>query len=245
MKKSILFLLFSLSTFAHAEPQPPANPVRADYVKWLQSHGGTISPFSDYVFDWYEAQVGAPLPKEVAADPEKLFVSVEKPLAETIELEDNGDIEAGVTYGLETYAIIDAPVSMVLETIMFKWGKPVGQREGTTYPLDTVYSYRQESIKERWNSNAWETTTTKTGGGFAKDQHDVFSLVAFGDAQKGYVLLGNFTKNHGFTTTTSSFSIMTLTPTADGKTDYRVSGRHMGQSYTFLGIGYGRKNFWI
>jgi hypothetical protein len=34
-----------------------------------------------------------------------------------------------------------------------------------------------------------------------------------------------------------------LKPMADGRTDYRVAGYHLGQSYAFFGIEYGRKNF--
>lgn len=241
MKYLILLALLQLNAFA--EPMPPNNTEKTEYTNWLGAIGSAVSPFSDFVFEWYETQKSANLPPEVAQDPEKLFVSVQRPLQETIKLEDAGDIEIGVTYGVETYAILDAPVKTVLEALLFKWGKPVGAREGTTYPSDTVYSYRQESLQERWGSSSYLGTTVKRGGGLAKDQNDLYTLLVRGDETTGYVLIGSFFKPNGSTTTSSSFSITTIKPTADGKTDFRVSGRHMGQNYTFLGVEYGRKNF--
>jgi hypothetical protein len=242
--KTFVALLALFSSLAYAsEAFAPEQVERESYNAWLQTIGSNVNPFSDYLFDWYEEEMQRALPPEVAQDPENIFVAVDRPLAETIELEDAGDIEKGVTYGLETYALVDAPVDIALETLLFKWGKPVGEAAGTTYPMDTVYGFRQESIEPKWGPSTYQTTTTKTNGGLAKDQKDLWSLMVRGDSTRGYVVIGNFFKPHGNTSTTSSMSMMLFLPTPEGKTEFRVSGRHMGQSYTFFGIEYGRRNF--
>lgn len=240
--KSFISLCLLVSSFAFASSaEAPERIEREAYAAWLESIQSVVSPFRDHLFDWFEGDHERALPPEVFQDPEKLFVTVDRPLQETIELEEFGEIEAGVTYGFETYALIDAPVEMALETLLFKWGKPIGAREGVTYPMDTVYGFREEAMIEKWG--AYQTTTIKTNGGLAKDQRDVYTLLVRGNARDGFVAIGNFLKPHGNTSTTSSMSIMSFRPTADGKTEFRVSARHMGQSYTFFGIEYGRRNF--
>lgn len=239
------FLLLGLvaSIALASEAVAPEQVERASYRAWLGEIGSVESPFLDYLFDWLESELPRALPAEVAEDPEHIFVSVDRPLAETIELENAGDLEAGITYGLETYALVDVPVEIALETLLFKWGKPIGEREGTTYPVDTVYGFRQESIEAKWGLRTYQTTTTKANGGLAKDQRDIYSLMVRGDATRGYVVVGGFLKPNGNTTTSASMSMMLFLPTSDGKTEFRVSGRHMGQSYKFFGIEYGRRNF--
>lgn len=242
---ALALMLFSSLAVAAGDTTPPPSIERTTYVRWLKAIKSVVSPFDQKIFAWYEQQRNLPLPNEVNADPQKLFVSVERPLAATIELEDAGEIEKAVTYGLETYGIVDAPVEMALETIMFRWGKPVGQAQGTTYPTDPVYGFREEKLEPQWGEGAYRTITHKTGGGVAKEMHDVYSLLVRGDARSGYVLVGSFIGKEGRnqTQTTSFITIVMLKPTADGKTDYRVAGFHMGQNYGFLGIEHGRKNY--
>jgi hypothetical protein len=240
----IFCLLATVPVFA-ADTTPPATIERTSYLRWLKTIGSNVSPFEQKIFAWAEAQRTLPLPNEVATDPDKLFVSVAGPLAATIELEGAGDIEAGVTYGLETYGVLDVTVAQALETILFRWGKPIGAAQGVTYPADIVYSSREERLSPDWGAGSFRTITHKTGGGVAKDMNDVFSLLVRGNDRAGYTLVGSFLSKEGnnATTTTSSITVITLRATADGKTDYRVAGYHMGQSYAFFGIDYGRKNY--
>jgi len=240
-KLLILALLFSSQAFAK---DAPADLNRENYSSWLAQVGSVTSPYLERIFDWAEEQRGTRLPDPVLADPDKLFVSVERPLADAIEAEANGEVEAGVTYGLETYGIINSPVAKVLETILFRWGNPIGSKTGgVTYPVDTVFSYREEKAQLMWGANSYRVETVMKGGGVAKDQSDISSLLVRGDASRGYMIIGNFFGALGKTPTTSSMSIMLLTPTADGKTDYRVSGRYTGQSYKMFGLDFGRKNY--
>ncbi|MGZ3710876.1 MAG: hypothetical protein ACXVBE_03930 [Bdellovibrionota bacterium] len=242
----ILCLLASLSAPAFAaDTTPPAAVERTTYLRWLKSIGSTVSPFEQKLFAWYEAQRNLPLPNEVAQDSQHLFVSVAAPLAATIELENGGEIEKGVTYGLETYGALDVNIATALQTILFRWGKPVGATEGVTYPTDTVFSYREEHLAPQWGANTFRTTTKKTGGGVAKDMNDVYSLMVRGDDRAGYTLIGSFLSKDGKnnTQTTSFITIVTLRALPDGRTDYRVAGYHMGQSYAFFGIDFGRKTY--
>lgn len=238
--KIAIFTLLASSMALAAEA--PVTIERASYGAWLDATSSARSPFFEKLFDWLDEQSARELPPEVASDPEKLFVAVARPLAETDELEGNGEVEEGVTYGLETYGVINAPVATVLETILFRWGKPVGQAEGETFPVDSVYGFRREKLKAV-APGTYETETTLTGGGVAKDQNDRSTLLVREDGRGGILLVGQFFGANGRTASTSSMSVMWLRPTADGKTDYRVSGRYTGQSYTTFGKEFGRRNY--
>ncbi len=231
-----------LATLVQAS-DAPAVLEREAYRSWLQEIESVESVYLDSLFDWMEEQKISELPAAVDADPEKLFVSVDKPLQDTIEAEANGDIEKGTTYGLETYGKISAPIETVLETILFRWGKPVGQLAGTTYPYDTVFSFRQETLAPFWGPQAYRTETLMRGGGVAKDQSDVNSLVLRGNSEEGYFLAGSFFGAKGRTPTTSAMSIIYLKPGPSGDTEYRVSGRYTGQSYAIFGLEFGRRNY--
>jgi hypothetical protein len=244
MKTMIAFLgSLVLSVAAQAGPTPPVKIDRQSYDQWLIDIGAPASPYTDYTFRWIDEQKQKALPHEVSADPQKLFVAVEAPLAEAIRVEGAGDAEEGTSYGLETYALIDAPVSAVLETVLFRWGKPVGREGGMTRPFDTVYGFREESLSPEWGTGSYKTFTVKKNGGIAGDMNDSFTLLVRGNAKEGYLLVGSFIAPTGETITTSYISAVVLKPTADGKTDYRVAGPQTGQSYAFFGIENGRKNF--
>lgn len=242
----ILFLSLLLApTLASAADvfELPGAIERESYGAWLEEIGSVRSAYTDHLFDWLEEQKTAALPKEVAVDPEHLFVTVDRPLQQAIEAEANGDVERGVTYGLETYGVVDADVATTLETILFRWGKPVGAESGVTYPLDTVFGYREEKLTPVWGPGSYRSETTMKNGGVAKDQNDVSTLLVRGNPRDGYVIVGNFFGPKGKTPSTSSMSIILIRPTADGRTDYRVSGRYTGQSYLIFGIDFGRRNY--
>jgi hypothetical protein len=239
--QALLIALFLLSPLAHADA--PANPNHAAYRAWLESLDTPVSPFFDDLFAWNEAQEKTPLPAEVARDPQRLFVSVQRPLAETIRLEDSGEIEESVTLGLESYGQLNAPVSVVLETVLFRSGKPVGKTEGTTYPHDSIFGFRQESLRERWGQGAYYVTNKKTGGGIVRDQNDSYTMLVRGNAERGYLVLSSFLAPVGATETKSALTIVRLVPLPGGRTDYRISSRFMGQSYGFFGKEAGRANF--
>ena len=224
-------------------PEAPVEITREAYGAWLEEIGSVTSPYQEKIFEWLDEQNSRTLPREVMSDPDHLFVTVDRPLQETIEAEEMGDVEKGVTYGLETYGIIDAPVDTVLETILFRWGKPVGAASGITYPVDSVFSFREEKLETFWGDRSYRCETKMRGGGVAKDQNDTASLLVRGDALAGYTIVGNFFGPNGSSPTTSSISIMLLRPLEDGRTEYRVSGRYTGQSYSFFGIEFGRKNY--
>jgi hypothetical protein len=236
----IFFLLVLLSSSAFAEA--PQQLERETYRAWLEEIGSVQSVYLDSVFDWYEEQQQTSLPPSVGQDPEQLVVSVDKPLQDTIEAEKNGDIEKGVTYGLETYGVIHANMQLVLETILFRWGKPVGENSGVTYPFDLVFGFRKESLFPFWGPRTFRTETTMKSGGVAKDQNDINSLVLREDAG-GTVLAGSFWGANGKSASTSSISIIYLKPMENEKTEYRVSGRYTGQSYALFGIEFGRRNY--
>lgn len=240
---SALTLLGATSASAAGTPTPPEGIDRASHAAWVQAIGASVSAYDSFMFAWYQEQLTRPLPSQVNADPDKLFVTVERPLAQAVEKESNGEVDEGTSYGLETFGLINAPLPIVLETILFRWGKPVGVNEGVTYPYDTVYGYRQERLSPQWGPTSYYTVTTKRNGGIAKDMNDAFSFLVRGNDKAGYVLVGDFIEPTGPTATTSSISMIIIRPTSDGRTDYRVVGMQTGQSYSFVGIEQGRKNF--
>lgn len=244
MKKFLLLLALPIFVCASAWAEAvPEKIEQGNYSAWLASIGSARSPYFNQLFAWYEEQKSAPLPSQVAADPDKLFVTVDRPLSETIKAENDNLVEKGITYGLETYGIIDARVETVLETILFRWGKPVGAAKGVTYPVDTVFSFREEKLDDIWGPGSYRSITTLRGGGAAKDQNDISTLLVRGNPQSGYVIFSQYFGPNGRTLSTSSMSIMTIRPMPDGRTEHRVSGRYTGQSYLIFGIDFGRKNY--
>lgn len=248
--KSLLPILsvLALAAFtaaAHADTtiNPPAEITRASYLGWLRAINSNVSAFSDDMFDWYEAQLKSPLPAQVATDPDKIYVSVDKALQETIALEQSGDIEEGNTIGFEAYSIIDVPIQVALETKLFNWGKPIGQPSGETFPYDTVFSSVHDALTPRWGTGNYWSTTNQTGGGIVQDLHDDYTILVRGDATHGYTLFNAFFGAEDSSATQAHISIVMLKPTADGKTEYRQNVRQNGQSYKIFGLDYGRKNF--
>lgn len=241
-----LFSALLLAPAARAESPagaPPAAITRAGYETWLHSLNSNVSAFLDNAFDWYDRQLKSPLPAQVATDPDKIYVNVDRALQETIALESSGDIEEGNTVGFDAYALIDVPVQVALETKLFNWGKPVGQAAGTTYPYDTVFSSSRFTLSERWGAGNYYSRSVQTGGGIVKDLHDDYTVLVRGDAVHGYTLFITYFGPNGDTATQAHISIIMLTPTANGKTEYRQCVRQNGQSYKIFGIEFGRKNF--
>ncbi len=249
-KSTILSLMISMPVAAvslAAGPTPPAQLEKNSHNQWLEQIGAQgTSPYADFTFGWYQQQKTRSLPDQVHKDADKLYVSVDKPLAEAVKMEKAGEVELGTSYGLETYAIIDAPVQTVMETILFRWGKPIGQSGGITFPYDTVFGFREERAQIEWGPGAYKTFTFKRSGGIAQDMNDVFAMVVRGSPKEGYTLVGSLLEPYGQGTTTTSTSYITIIqirPMSDGKTDYRVAGMLTGQNYSFFGVENGRKNY--
>jgi hypothetical protein len=205
------------------------------------TRGSGVAPFG-----WYDEQLHDPLPNEVNQDPDKLFVNVQRAIADTDALEGAGDVEQGTTVGFDAYGIVNVPIDKGLETALFYCGKPVGEREGDTYPLDTVFTSSRCTIREKWGAGNYLFSSSQSGEGVIKDLHDDYTVLVRGSAADGYAAFSSFFgPTAGFETATDShISILLLKASADGgATELRHSLRRTGQSYAFLGIDFGRKNF--
>jgi hypothetical protein len=235
--------IFGFALSAAASDLPPAEVERTNYTNWLTAIKSNVSPFVDAGFDWWYEERGRELPTEVYADPDSTFVTVDRGLKETIDLEDVGEIPKAVTYGNEVYSRINADVSIVRDAVLFRWGKPIGKSDGATYPVDAIYGQRRETIQERWGINSYWSMELKARGGLAKDIHDNFTLLVRGNDLAGYDIVGSFHSPFGDTTTTSSLMMIQIRPLAGGFTAYKALTRHLGQYYGFLGVDYGRRNF--
>ena len=243
-----LFLLPLFAAAGHATGSdgrsgPPATVTRASHETWLRAIGSPVSAFHDHIYDWQEEQLRSPLPSPVNSDPDKLHVAVERPMRETIALEEAGDIEEGNTIGFEAYAIIPAPVATVLEAKLFTWGKPVGRSEGETWPFDSVFSRKHDTLKAKWGAGNYYCTSDTSGGGIVKNLHDDYTLLVRGSDAEGYVLTAAFFAARESSPTSSHLSIVTLKPLSGGRTEFRQTVRQQGQSYKIFGIDYGRRNF--
>lgn len=257
MKKLILILsLLAIPGMAAAPSNPAlidmesgiANPAPErleldSYLAWatpiLERDGReSVSPFAALVFDWYQNEgVSDSLPAEVAADPGKIWVNVDRPLAQTIELEESGEIEEGNTVGAEVYAEFDAPVETSLEAMKFLWGKPVGAESGRTYPLPSPFARRVEyfSPLTELGPRAFANVTLRRDGGIVKDIADRYILLVRGDKENGFTVVMQFVKPALASGTKQVFAMATLRPLPNGKTAYRISTRFQGQSYKVLG----------
>ncbi|NUM87699.1 MAG: hypothetical protein HUU37_00705 [Bdellovibrionales bacterium] len=238
----LALLSAGLFSFASAA-SPPLRIERDAYRGWLEEIGSVVSPFHDHAFDWLERELDAPLPGEAYSDPKGAYIVVQGALSQTIELEEMGEIEQGITYGFEGYLRVPHPVSAALEAQLFRWGKPVGKAEGSTYPNDTVFGYRRETIERRWGEGSYYTTTVKRNGGLVKEQNDAFSLLVRELPGGGAVLVGNFHAPSGSTTTRASLFLMSMRPIDEASTAVKIFSRYQGQSYALFGLEFGRKNF--
>ena len=263
MKALVLALGLAAGLNAYAEKNPalldmqtgvsnPAPAVLSEkaYVAWanplLDQEDGSFaySAFTPHVFSWYEQEKGRDsLPKEVSADPEKIFVSFDKPIRETDALEASGEIEEGNTVGAELYAEMDGTVDQGLEAMKFLWGKPVGKEEGFSYPAPSPFSKRVEYFAPNadWGPGAYANLTLRRDGGIVKDLSDRYIFLVRGNSKDGYTVLMQYARPGGKTYSQACIAIAILKPMAGGKFSYRISTRYQGQNYKVLGnISIGR-----
>lgn len=268
MKWQKLLLVFGLAAFSGIAIAATKNPALIDvetgkvrpapeeisfdaYLEWAQpilnpAPGVDVtSAFMPYVFEWYENEKNRGLPPEVSADADKIFVNVERPLAETVELEEAGEIEEGTTVGAEVYAEMEGTPKELLEAMLFRWGKPAGKEEGFTYPSGGPFARRIDYFAPvaDWGPNVFASLSLRRDGGIVKDIADRYLVLVRGDETRGYDVLMQFLKPAGKTSTTRVFAITIIRPLGNGKSSYKISTRYQGQSYKVLGnVSVGRAN---
>lgn len=268
MKKRYAFpivALWLLCGLAHAAANPalidmenlgggvaPAELSYESYAAWAKPIVGEerFSAFTAKVFEWYEEEKGRGLPAEVAADPARLYANVEKPLRQTIELEEAGEIEEGNTVGAEVYVEMDGDTEQALATLLHLWGKPVGAAEGASYPAPSPFSKRIEYFAPvaAWGEGAYVNLSLRRNGGIVKDLSDRYLVLVRGNAAEGYAVVMQYVKPAApyRTFTQQVFAIGLIRPVGEGKVSYRISTRYQGQSYKVLGnvsIGRGQIGF--
>jgi len=225
-----------------ARPAPTKLELKS-YTEWvmpfLQDKGiNRYSAFTPLVFDWYQEEMQREgLPPEVYEDPAKIYVAVDRPLRQTIELEEAGEIEEGNTVGGEVYAELDATLEQALTTMLYSWGKPVGKGEGRTYPAASPFARRVEYISPlpQLGEGAFANLTLRREGGIVKDIADRYIVLVRGDKQNGFTVVMQYVKPALKTLTQQVFAMAILKPTRDGKVAYRISTRFQGQNYKMLG----------
>lgn len=220
----------------------PAELEYNSYLQWagpMLREGGRdrLSAFTSRVFDWYRANRDTGLPPEVYKNPEKIYVNIDRPLAETIELEASGEIEEGNTVGAEVYAEQSGSVKEALETMLYRWGKPTGAVEGKTYPPGGQFARRVEYYAPNpdWGPNAFANLSVRKDGGIVQNLTDRYLLLIRGDEAKGYDVLMQYLQPGGSTATQQVFAISLIRPVSPGKVAYKISTRFQGQSYKILG----------
>jgi hypothetical protein len=246
-----LFLAFSPAALAALNPAlidvqtgvsrpAPAELTLAAYEKWatpLLANADGWSAFTPKVFEWYRNEKDRGLPREVYADPQRIYVNVERPLAETIDLEDSGDITEGNTVGAEVYAEQSGTITEALNTMLFRWGKPTAAAEGKTYPPGGQFHKRVDyfAANPDWGPQAYASLTMRRNGGLVQDLFDRYIVLIRGDETRGYDVLMQYLKPGGKTPTEKCFAIAILRPLPNGKVAYKISTRYQGQSYKILG----------
>lgn len=221
----------------------PAELSKDAYVRWaeplLKAQGtDRLSPFTNIIFAWYEANKGNSLPGEVAKDPQRIFADVETAKRETIALEEAGEIEKYVAAGANVYAEIPGTVDQVLESTLYLWGKPIGKTEGKTKPgAQPTHSKRADYLEPnaKWGPGAFANLEIRKSGGIVKDLSDHYILLVRGDATKGYDVLMQFAAPQGKTETQQVLAIAVIRPLGNGKVAHKIASRYIGQSYGLLG----------
>jgi len=228
------------SEAAGSSASPPVEVTAASYRAWLTAIGSNISAFFDPVFAWYEEQRGCPLRPEVSDDRDRLVIDVRQALDETIELERAGRIDSGNTFGFEAYGLVDVPVAVALETVLFYCGKPVGKPRGETYPFDSVFSRCHCSIEDRWGEGSYLSHSSQTRGGFfVSDLHDDHTVLVRGSGTDCYTVFSSFFAPTPGKSTASraQLSVVMLNASPDGGTELRHAVRRNGQTYGFGEFG--------
>ena len=204
-----------------------------DAVSKIQGWQDVASAFTDKLFVWYENEKNRGLPNEVYQNADRIYVNVDRPKQETLELEDQGEIEAQTTIGAEVYAEMDGTIDQVLDVMLFRWGKPIGKADGETHPNGGMFSKRVEyfSPNLEWGSNGYVNVSNRTNGGLLKDMDDRFLVLIYGDNVRGYDIVMQFLAPHGRTATKKSLGIATMRPLPNGKTAFKITTRYQGQSY--------------
>jgi hypothetical protein len=223
---------------------PPVPVTRDTYRPWLDSIQSEISAFYELVFNWYE-QLPVQLPQGVATDPDRLFVAVDRVLKETITLENSGEIGAGNTVGFEAYGLVGVPIARALEATLFYSGKPIGKREGDTYPFDSVFGRAHCSIQEKWGDANYFSRQSRTGGGIVQDLFDDYTVLVRSNSFAGFtVFTCFFAAIPGKTTPDQAhLSIVDLRPRTGDATEIRQIMCRNGQSYAMFGVENGRRQF--
>lgn len=262
--RKLFFILFLLPVLAVSSEKNPAlidvqngvqRPAPAQleinsYLAWADpilkpARKNYISAFTPLIFSWYEEEKNRALPSEVYNSPDRIYVNVQRPLEQTIELEEAGEIEEGTTVGAEVYAEMVGNVDQALEAMLYRWGKPVAQSEGLTYPPGGVFARRVEYFAPNpdWGSMAYASLSLRRDGGIIKDIADRYLVLVRGDSQHGYDVLMQYIAPGGATLTTKVFALAMIRPVSEGKISYKISTRFQGQSYKVLGnVSVGRKN---
>jgi len=260
MTRSLVFLgvLISLSSVAHARSNavnpaldgiidvgPRLAPPRLElssYQRWadpiLKSSGKDYSSaFAERIFAWFEREKSSPLPPQVQSDPDKIYVNVQGPKAETIEMENNGDIEPYIVAGADVYAELQGNIDQALEAELNIWGKPVGAADGHTKPAPAPFGKRLNYFAPNasWGPGAFASLEIRKNGGIINDLSDRYLLLLRGDSQNGYDILTQFIGPVGYSGTTNVLAMIILRPLPNGKTSFKISSRYQGQSYRFLG----------
>jgi hypothetical protein len=226
--------------------QAPERLELESYSNWINpllEDFESYSAFTPKVFEWYEEQLRTALPEEVYKDPGKIYVNVERPLRQTIEMEENGDIEEGNTVGAEVYAEMDGNVEQALEAMLYVWGKPVGASAGKTHPAPSPFSRRVEYFAPlpQFGEGVFANLTLRRDGGIIKDLSDRYFFLVRGNKETGFTVLMQYRRPALKTYSKQCIAIAMLQPLPNGKTAYRISTRYQGQSYKILGnIGIGR-----
>lgn len=251
---SMILAMFVIAPLAFAEnpalidmrggPDRPA-PVElsfdsyAEWVKPLLQDSGSFSAFTGRVFDWYEQEKGRDLPGEVSRDPGRIFVNVDRPLQQTIELEEAGEIEEGNTVGAEAYVEMDGTTDQALAALLMLWGKPLDAEEGFTYPAPSPFGRRIEysAPMPEWGPGAYANVTLRRDGGIVNDLADRYLVLVRGNSQEGFTVVMQYVKPASpyETQTQQVFAIGIIRPGSTGKVTYRISTRYQGQSYKVLG----------
>lgn len=247
---SLFGILLTLSTPAFASPAligmpdvgtrlAPAELSKEAYVRWaepiLNAQGvDRTSPFTNIVFAWYEANKNTGLPAQVGTDPQKIYTDVATAKAETLALEQSGELEENVGAGANVYAEINASPEQVLEATLYLWGKPIGQAGGKTKPAaQPSHNIRADWLEPnpKWGPNAYANLEVRKEGGIVKPLSDHYLLLVRGDAKQGYTVLMQFVAPQGQTETTHVLAIAIIKSLGNGKTAHKIASRYMGQKY--------------
>ncbi len=205
--------------------------------------------------------------KKIEKNRNKIYVDVNRALAETLSKEKDGDLEKYRTIAFDIYAIVPTSIDSILKAYLYLHGLPTagfnGSNTAETYPPDSLFDHRKETMENRsafWGEGSYLNHSTKKDANqfFVEDINATYAILKRGNKNDGYDLIiqflglsctpSNQSSIKECTTTVKSHStVLMVRPIDENHTAYKITSRFVGQEQSILlrrTVGFNKEKFY-